>query len=236
MTSFLDKIKKGMGVENTFQKKTIKEPSSISPTVKTAKEKTLPPISDDLKLSEKQKEKSKKRKKAPQKKKASFPEKETVETVKPKKEKIEVEEKKEIKAEEKIQGKKTEKREWFEPARQNFALQNLGGPEGELTIDVYQTNGEIVIQSAIAGVKPEDLDITIEKDMVTIKGNREKIFEASERNYFHQECYWGRFSRKIILPVEVNSGKAEAIMKDGILTIRIPKIEREKRKKIVIKE
>ena len=108
--------------------------------------------------------------------------------------------------------------------------------EGQLVIDVYQTNGEIVIQSAIAGVKPEDLDISIENDMVTIKGSREKTLEKGNRNYFYQECHWGCFSREIILPVEVDSGRAEAMLKDGILTIRIPKIEREGKKKIAVKE
>jgi len=72
--------------------------------------------------------------------------------------------------------------------------------------------------------------------MVTIKGSREKTYEEKERNYFYQECYWGRFSREVILPAEVNSGKAEAMMKEGVLTIRIPKIEREKKKKVVVKD
>ena len=107
--------------------------------------------------------------------------------------------------------------------------------EGELTVDVYQTDKEIVIQSAIAGVKPEDLDISIEKDMVIIKGKREKQFEEKEKNYFYQECYWGRFSRKIILPAEVNSSKISASMKNGILCIRIPKIEGKKKAKISVK-
>jgi len=89
----------------------------------------------------------------------------------------------------------------------------LDKPVGELTIDVYQTDKEIVIQSAIAGVEPEDLDIFIEKDIVTIEGKREEQFEEKEKNYFYQECYWGRFSRKIILPAEVNSSKINASKK-----------------------
>jgi HSP20 family protein len=107
--------------------------------------------------------------------------------------------------------------------------------EGELTVDVYQTDKEIVIQSAIAGIEPEDLDISIEKDMVTIRGKREKQFEEKEKNYFYQECYWGRFSRKIILPAEVNSSKIQATMKNGILCIRIPKIEGKKKTKVSVK-
>jgi len=108
--------------------------------------------------------------------------------------------------------------------------------EGQLAVDVYQTDGEIIIQAAIAGVKPEELDISVENDVVTIKGKRERIFEEEEKNYFYQECYWGRFSREIILPAEVDSSRTTAAMKEGVLTIRIPKIEREKKRKILVKE
>ncbi|MCX6765140.1 MAG: Hsp20/alpha crystallin family protein [Candidatus Nealsonbacteria bacterium] len=103
-------------------------------------------------------------------------------------------------------------------------------PEGQLVIDVYETDDEIVIQSAIAGISPENLDISIEKDMVSIKGKRECTAEKSGKNYLIEECYWGAFSREIILPTEVDSTKAEASMKNGVLTIRAPKIEREKKK------
>jgi len=106
--------------------------------------------------------------------------------------------------------------------------------EGQLAIDIYQTENELVIRSAIAGVKPEFLDISLEKDIITIKGKREKPFEEEE-DYFTQECYWGPFSRELILPVEVDPNLAEATMKEGILTIRLPKIEREKKKKIIVR-
>jgi len=105
---------------------------------------------------------------------------------------------------------------------------------GQLAIDVYQTENDLVIQSAIAGVKPETLDVIMEKDIVAIKGAREKPFvEAGD--YFSQECYWGSFSREIILPTEVDPNKALAELKDGILTIRIPKLQREKKRKIVVR-
>lgn len=107
-------------------------------------------------------------------------------------------------------------------------------PEGQLAIDVYQTETELAIQSAIAGVKPENLDISLEKDVLTIRGNRQKP-SGEERDYFTQECYWGPFSREVILPVEVDPGQVEATMKEGILTIRIPKILREKLRKIKVK-
>lgn len=116
-----------------------------------------------------------------------------------------------------------EEKKWFES-------------EGQLTVDVYQTDKEIVIQSAIAGIEPDDLDIIIENDMVAIRGNRERLFEEKKKNYFYQECYWGQFSREIILPEEVDNSRAKATMKKGILTIRIPKIESKKKRKINVKE
>ncbi len=107
--------------------------------------------------------------------------------------------------------------------------------EGQLTIDVYQTDTEIVIKSTIAGVKPEDLDVTINNDMVSIRGDRKREEQVSEENYYYQECYWGSFSRSVILPVDVISEKSEASMKNGILTIRLPKSDTNKTKKIQVR-
>lgn len=104
--------------------------------------------------------------------------------------------------------------------------------DGELTVDVYQTGDDIVLQSAVAGVKPEDLDIAIENDMVTIKGERRNITREEKKNYIHQECFWGTFSRQVILPEEVDSNRAEASFQNGILTLRLPKVNRQKIKKI----
>jgi len=111
----------------------------------------------------------------------------------------------------------------------------LSESEGQLTIDVYQTPNEVVIKSTIAGVKPEDIDITMTNDMITIKGKRKKDEDIREEDYYYQECYWGPFSRSVILPVDVEVDSAEASMKNGILTIRLPKIEKVKTKKIKIK-
>lgn len=108
-------------------------------------------------------------------------------------------------------------------------------PEGKLPVDIYQTDSHIVIQTPIAGVKKGDLDISIENDMVSIKGERKKPDIVEEKNYFYQECYWGPFSREIILPVEGDPSRMQAVMKDGILTLKIPKIEREKKRKVDIK-
>lgn len=107
--------------------------------------------------------------------------------------------------------------------------------EGQLAVDVYQTVNELVIQAAIAGIKTEDLDVLIEEDVLTIKGKRANPYQIDAADYFIQECYWGPFSRKIILPVEVDASRTDAAMKEGILTIRIPKVQREKKKKVTIK-
>lgn len=95
--------------------------------------------------------------------------------------------------------------------------------EGELTVDIYDKGDEIVIQSTVAGVKPEDLDISISSDMVTIRGNRGCQDEVREDNYYYKELFWGTFARSVILPEEIDEDGAEANLKHGLLTIRLPK-------------
>lgn len=107
--------------------------------------------------------------------------------------------------------------------------------EGQLAVDVYQTPTEIVIQSTVAGVDPENLDIAITNESVTIRGRRERFERVKDEDYFYQECYWGRFARSIILPQEVDPEKAVASLKNGVLLIRLPKINREKIKKLKVK-
>jgi HSP20 family protein len=104
--------------------------------------------------------------------------------------------------------------------------------EGQLTIDMYQTKDNVIIKSTIAGVKPDDIDITIANDMVTIRGERSRDFEASAEDYFYQECYWGSFSRSVVLPVDVDIENVGADLKDGILTVILPKAAKAKAKKI----
>ena len=106
--------------------------------------------------------------------------------------------------------------------------------EGELAVDVYQTEKDVVIQSAIAGVRPEELDITVENDVVTIRGIRKNPDEKEQKQYLHEECFWGPFSRQIFLSEEVDVKNAEAAMKDGILTLRLHKLLREQTKKVKI--
>ena len=106
-------------------------------------------------------------------------------------------------------------------------------PEGELAIDVYQTDKDIVVQTAVAGVRPEELDISVENDVVTLRGVR-KNPAPEEKHYLHQECFWGPFSRQVFLPEEVDLKNVEAQMKDGVLTLRLPKLNREQTKKVKI--
>ena len=104
--------------------------------------------------------------------------------------------------------------------------------EGQLTIDMFQTKDNVIIKSTIAGVKPDDIDITIANDMVTIRGERTRDFDASAEDYFYQECYWGSFSRSVVLPVDVDIENVAADLKDGILSVTLPKAAKAKAKKI----
>jgi HSP20 family protein len=103
-----------------------------------------------------------------------------------------------------------------------------GEYEGQLSVDVYQTKEALVIKSTIAGVKLEDLEITLNNDVVTIRGKRYQETAVAPEDYFYQECYWGGFSRSIVLPVEVKSEKAQAALKNGVLTIILPKAAKAK--------
>lgn len=107
--------------------------------------------------------------------------------------------------------------------------------DGQLAVDVYQTAEHIVIQSTVAGVRPEDLDVSMSNDLVTIRGVRHQDQEIADEDYFTQECYWGGFSRSIVLPVDVLSEKADASMKNGILTITIPKVRTAKTQVVRVK-
>ncbi len=107
--------------------------------------------------------------------------------------------------------------------------------EGQLTVDVFQTPSEIVIKSMVAGVKPEDLDISITRDMVTIKGKRETERFINEEDYYHKELYWGSFSRTIMLPAEVDVEESEAIEKHGLLILKLPKIDKSRQTRLKVK-
>lgn len=106
--------------------------------------------------------------------------------------------------------------------------------EGHLTVDVYQTDDDIVIRSTIAGARIEDIDIQVTQDMITIKGTRKAEEQVHAEGFFHRELYWGAFSRAIILPVDVDPEGAKASYKNGILTVRLPKLDKIRTKKLKI--
>jgi HSP20 family protein len=107
--------------------------------------------------------------------------------------------------------------------------------DAELTVDVYQTPTEIIVQTMVAGVQPENLSLTITRDLITIKGKREENQSIDKNNYFVQELYWGSFSRTISLPEEVDVEGAEATERHGLLIVRLPKLDKNRETKLKIK-
>ncbi len=107
--------------------------------------------------------------------------------------------------------------------------------EGTLTVDVYDDGDDIVVQSTVAGVDDDNLEINITTESVTVKGTRKQEKKVEEKNYFYQELFWGTFSRSIILPQEVDPDHSTANLSKGVLTIRMPKLNRSKAKKLKVK-
>ncbi|OHA93683.1 MAG: hypothetical protein A3E02_00215 [Candidatus Zambryskibacteria bacterium RIFCSPHIGHO2_12_FULL_38_34] len=107
--------------------------------------------------------------------------------------------------------------------------------EGELNVDVYQNQNEIVIKTMVAGVRPEDLDVAISRDMVTLKGKRENERTIADDDYFHKELYWGSFSRSIVLPQEIDVDAAEAVEKHGLLIIKLPKLDKNRQTRLKVR-
>lgn len=108
--------------------------------------------------------------------------------------------------------------------------------EGQLAIDVYQTEDEIIVKTPIAGVRAEDLDISVTDDVLTVKGERKQDEKIEESNYLVQECYWGSFSRSYILPVAVDAENASASIKDGVLVVKVPQEAKAKTRVIQVQD
>ncbi len=106
---------------------------------------------------------------------------------------------------------------------------------GELAIDAYETNKYIVVQSPIAGITSDNIEISLEDGMLIIKGKREKPADTDKiKKYLYQECFWGKFEKKLILPKEVDITKTKATIKNGILTLKIPKLKEKNKKEIKV--
>lgn len=117
----------------------------------------------------------------------------------------------------------------------SMELQESGDEDGQLALDVYQDKDNVIVKSTVAGVKPEDIDISVSDGTLTIRGERKNEEQVNEKDYFYQECYWGAFSRSVQLPVTVDSDRAEADIKDGILTVVLPKVSGSRTKKVRVR-
>ncbi len=107
--------------------------------------------------------------------------------------------------------------------------------EGTLTVDVYEDGDYLVVESTVAGVDDNDLEVNITTESVTIRGTRDRKKQIEEKDYFYQELFWGTFSRSIILPHEVDPEESVATLKNGILTVKMPRLNRHKMKKLKVK-
>lgn len=107
--------------------------------------------------------------------------------------------------------------------------------EAQLTVDVYETPSEIIIKTMVAGVKPDDLDVSITRDSVTIHGERKEDRTLSDTDYIHRELYWGAFSRTVTLPEEIDVDESEALEKFGMLILRLPKLDKNRHTKLKVK-
>jgi HSP20 family protein len=107
--------------------------------------------------------------------------------------------------------------------------------DGELSVDMYQTDKDVVIEAMIAGVKPDDIQVNITRDIVTISGKREANKSVIRDDYFYQELYWGTFSRSIMLPHEIDIETSEAVEKHGMLILKMPKIDKGRQNKLKVK-
>ena len=145
--------------------------------------------------------------------------------------KVSLSEEEEKSGKEKERGKGKGKEKGKGKPSKRSSLENSG--EGELAVDLCQSKDDLFVRSVIAGVKPEDLEILIEDDVIMIRGQRKEP-EEEGIEYLSRECYFGPFSRRVISPFEIDGSRAKATMKNGILVIRIPKIEREKKVKLKV--
>lgn len=111
----------------------------------------------------------------------------------------------------------------------------IASAEGQLPVDVYQTPSEIIIRAFVAGVRPDELSVSIRRDMVEIGGSRMEREQVSRPDYFSRELFWGSFSRSILLPEEVDVEASSAAAKDGLLTIIMPKLDKARQTKLKVR-
>ncbi|MFA6421807.1 MAG: Hsp20/alpha crystallin family protein [Candidatus Buchananbacteria bacterium] len=103
------------------------------------------------------------------------------------------------------------------------AVEEWYSGEGQLLCDVYESGDYLIVKSTIAGVDPKDIDISVAHDVLTIRGVRKMDEEIEDEKFYARECYWGSFSRSIVLPHEIDQKKVAASLKNGVLTVKLPK-------------
>ncbi len=118
---------------------------------------------------------------------------------------------------------------------QSVADDELDQPmTGQLAVDVYETKDKLVVKARTAGINKDDLDVSLSDNTLSVRGTLSAGHEEGAENYFLQECYWGEFSRSIVLPVAVQEDNIEAVLKDGVLTISFTKVQQDTVKKIPV--
>jgi len=109
-------------------------------------------------------------------------------------------------------------------------------PEGQLAVDIFDQDDTLVVIATVAGADPDHLDVHVHDDVLTIRGKREMPLSEDSRGYVHQECFWGKFSRTIILPFDVRAEGVKAVYQNGVLVVSLPKEKRESKVPITVVE
>jgi HSP20 family protein len=115
------------------------------------------------------------------------------------------------------------------------SLLTEGEGRGTLALDMYQTGNDVIVKASLPGFKPEEVDISITGDILTIRGEHKEEKETKEEDYLYKERRYGSFSRSVTIPVAVKSERAEATFENGVLTLSLPKAEEAKPKQIKVK-
>ncbi len=116
-----------------------------------------------------------------------------------------------------------------------WGLTDGGRFSGMPAVDMYQTDDDVVVKAVVPGMKPEDVQISVTGDLLTIKGEMKEETDNKEKAYHIREQRWGSFERSVTLPTAVKSDKAQAEFENGVLTITLPKAEDVKPKTITVK-
>ena len=116
-----------------------------------------------------------------------------------------------------------------------WGLTDGGRGMGMPAVDMYQTEDDVIVKTAIPGIKPEDVQISVTGDTLTIKGETKEDSDDKQKAYHIREQRWGSFERTLTLPTDVKADKAQAEFENGILTITLPKAEEVKPKTISVK-